>query len=82
MAWALLVSASDAVLKPLLLGRGVEVPMIVIPLGAIGGIIAYGIIGLFVGAVILALAYRLLTGWLSSGSVAPPVDSSAETAES
>ena len=64
LIWAILVSASDAVLKPMLLGRGVKVPMIVILLGAIGGMVAKGIIGLFLGAVVLALAYQLLTEWL------------------
>jgi predicted PurR-regulated permease PerM len=64
LVWAILVSFSDAVLKPMFLGRGVDVPMIVILLGAIGGVILGGLIGLFVGAVILALAYRLLVEWL------------------
>ncbi len=64
LVYSLVVSTSDAFLKPLLLGRGVDVPMLVILLGAIGGMILSGIIGLFVGAVILALAYKLFTTWL------------------
>ena len=64
LVWAILVSFSDAVLKPMFLGRGVDIPMIVILLGAIGGMILSGIMGLFVGAVVLALAYRLLVEWL------------------
>jgi predicted PurR-regulated permease PerM len=66
MVWSLLVSFSDIVLKPLLLGRGVEAPMLVILLGAIGGMLMFGIIGLFVGAVVLALGYSLLAAWLRS----------------
>ena len=58
------VSFVDNVLKPLLLGRGVKVPMLVIFVGAIGGFVAEGIIGLFVGAVILVLTYRLGAVWL------------------
>jgi len=58
------VSVSDTFLKPLLLGRGVDVPMLVILLGAIGGMIMSGIIGLFVGAVVLAVAYQLMMAWL------------------
>ncbi|MBW2208543.1 MAG: AI-2E family transporter, partial [Deltaproteobacteria bacterium] len=50
MIWSLLIGISDAFLKPLLMGRGVDVPMLVIFIGAIGGFIASGIIGLFVGA--------------------------------
>jgi len=62
--WSVAASMSDNVLKPILLGRGVEAPMIVIFLGAIGGFISAGIIGLFVGAVILVLAYELFKVWL------------------
>lgn len=65
--WSLLVSFSDTFLKPLLLGRGVEAPMLVILLGAIGGMLAAGIVGLFLGAVILALGYKLFRAWVQSG---------------
>ena len=65
MVWSVLVSMSDAFLKPLLLGRGVDIPMLVILLGAIGGMIMSGIIGLFVGAVVLALGYKLFTAWIN-----------------
>ena len=65
LVYCMIVSFSDGLLKPLLLGRGVDVPMLVILLGAIGGMLAAGIIGLFVGAVILALAYQLFQFWLS-----------------
>ncbi len=68
LVYGLLVSGSDAVLKPLLLGRGVNVPMLVILLGAIGGMIAYGIIGLFIGAVVLAVAYQLFVAWVIEGT--------------
>ncbi|MGB6019257.1 MAG: AI-2E family transporter [Sulfurimonadaceae bacterium] len=62
--YAILIGLSDNILKPLLLGRGVDIPMLVILLGAIGGMILSGIIGLFVGAVVLALAYKLFVTWL------------------
>ena len=62
--YAIIVSISDGFLKPLLLGRGVDIPMLVILLGAIGGMILSGILGLFVGAVGLAIAYKLFTAWL------------------
>lgn len=67
MIWSLIVSFADMVLKPLLLGRGVPVPMLVILLGAIGGMIMRGVMGLFVGAVILALGYKLFQWWLAEG---------------
>jgi predicted PurR-regulated permease PerM len=69
--WSLAVSFADMVLKPLMLGRGVEAPMLVILLGAIGGMIMSGIIGLFVGAVVLALGYKLLEAWVMEDVPAP-----------
>ncbi|SHH72127.1 AI-2E family transporter [Ferrimonas marina] len=63
--WSLIVSGSDGFLKPMFLGRGMEVPMLVILLGAIGGMMLSGIIGLFAGAVVLAVGYTLFMAWLS-----------------
>lgn len=57
---------ADNVLKPLLLGRGVDAPMLVILIGAIGGMVTGGILGLFVGAVLLAVAYKLFMEWVDS----------------
>lgn len=62
--YMLIVGASDGVLKPLLMGRGVDIPMLVILIGAIGGMMLMGMIGLFIGAVIFALAYKLFTTWI------------------
>ena len=56
---SIVISVADTFLKPLFLGRGVEVPMLVILLGAIGGMMVFGILGLFLGAVILALTYKV-----------------------
>jgi predicted PurR-regulated permease PerM len=63
--YMLIVGASDGVLKPMLMGRGVDIPMLVILIGAIGGMMLMGMIGLFLGAVILALAYKLFEVWIS-----------------
>jgi len=72
--YSLLAAASDNVLKPILLGRGVDLPALVVLIGAIGGMIAYGIIGLFLGAVILGLGYTIASTWLKgpSASVSEP----------
>jgi predicted PurR-regulated permease PerM len=70
MVYMLLVGLSDNILKPLLLGRGLEIPMPVILLGAIGGMIMSGLIGLFVGAVVLSVGYTLYNAWLDSGQEA------------
>ena len=69
LIYCLIVSSSDAFLKPLFLGRGMEIPMLVILLGAIGGMLMSGIIGLFVGAIILALGYQLFMAWLNKTEI-------------
>ena len=66
LIWSIFVGILDNILKPILLGRGVKVPMTVVFVGAIGGFISYGIIGLFVGAVVLVLGYTLILAWLDN----------------
>jgi predicted PurR-regulated permease PerM len=78
LIWAILVAPVDNILKPILLGRGVDVPMLVIFVGAIGGFLSAGIIGLFIGAVVLALGYKLFVAWLAQESM---VDSAVEPGE-
>ncbi|WP_018969724.1 AI-2E family transporter [Rubritalea marina] len=65
LIWSFLVSASDGVLKPVLMARGVDTPMLVILLGAIGGMMLSGIIGLFVGAVIVSISYAVFMAWVN-----------------
>ena len=65
--WVFLGGISDNILKPILMGRGVDVPMPVILIGAIGGMLFTGIIGLFLGAVVLAIWYELFIAWLNGG---------------
>jgi predicted PurR-regulated permease PerM len=62
----ILAGLSDVALKPMMIGRGLEVPMPVILLGVIGGVIAYGLVGLFIGAVVLAVGWVLLLEWLDA----------------
>jgi predicted PurR-regulated permease PerM len=69
----------DNVLKPILLGRGVAVPMLVIFMGAIGGFIAMGIIGLFVGSIVLVVGYTLWTAWLDAGQTSADDEAGQET---
>jgi predicted PurR-regulated permease PerM len=72
---------ADNVLKPLMLGRGVDAPMPVILLGAIGGMAAAGILGLFAGAVLLALGYQIFMSWVDASPAAKPsTDDSGPTA--
>jgi len=64
LVWSIPVGLIDNILKPILLARGVKTPMVIIFMGAIGGFLSSGIIGLFVGAVLLALSYELFMLWL------------------
>jgi predicted PurR-regulated permease PerM len=68
LIWSLFVLLLDNFLKPILLGRGAQVPMAVIFIGAIGGFLVHGIVGLFVGAVVLSLGYTLFRAWLAEGA--------------
>ena len=75
--WFIISGLSDAVLKPLMIGHGLEVPMPIILLGVIGGVIAYGLVGLFIGAVLLAVGYVLFREWLGS----PAAETTSETSK-
>ena len=70
LLWCVVVGLMDNVLKPILLGRGVAVPIAVVFLGAIGGFLAMGTIGLFVGAIILSVGYKLFLAWLEGSAEA------------
>ncbi len=70
--YAFIVSISDSFLKPLFLGRGMDIPMLVILLGAIGGMIMSGIVGLFLGAIVLALGYTILVAWMETDELNNP----------
>jgi len=72
--WSIMVSLSDSFLKPLLLGRGMATPTLVILLGAIGGMMWFGILGLFVGAITLALGYEVFIAWLDKDIQKQAVD--------
>jgi predicted PurR-regulated permease PerM len=67
LVWCIIVGLMDNVLKPILLGRGSKVPMIVIFLGVLGGFIAMNLLGLFVGAIVLSVGYKLFMVWLDEG---------------
>ncbi|MBP8927033.1 MAG: AI-2E family transporter [Pseudomonadales bacterium] len=72
LVWTVLLLSLDNVLKPLLMGRGLDIPIAVIFIGAIGGFISQGIIGLFVGAVVLVLGFELWRAWIVDGVIQEP----------
>ena len=59
-AWLVPAMFSDLLLKPMMVGRGLRVPMLVILAGVIGGTISFGLVGLFLGPIVLALCYELV----------------------
>lgn len=65
LAWALVVHISGPVVRPLLIRRGVDLPMVLIISGVIGGVVAFGAVGLFIGPVLLAVATTLLQSWMA-----------------
>ena len=67
LIWCVVVALMDNVLKPILLGRGSTVPMAVIFVGVLGGFVTMHLIGLFVGAIVLSVGYKLLIAWLDAG---------------
>jgi len=67
LLWTLVVGAMDNVLRPFLIKKGADLPLLLIFIGVVGGLIAFGIIGLFVGPVVLAVAHKLLTAWVEEG---------------
>jgi len=80
--WSLFVGMIDNVLKPILLGRGAGVPTLVIVIGAIGGMLSSGIIGLFVGSVVLAVGFELFAAWVKgSEGEAEPLEAVASRLE-
>jgi predicted PurR-regulated permease PerM len=65
LVWSVFVVMMDNVLRPVLIKRGADLPLLLIFAGVIGGLIGFGIIGLFVGPVVLAVTYRLLESWVA-----------------
>jgi predicted PurR-regulated permease PerM len=69
--WALLVTSMDNVLRPILIRRGADLPLTLIIAGVIGGLIGFGVVGIFVGPVVLAVTYTLLVDWVHGGEPPP-----------
>ena len=70
-AYMIPVNLLDNVLKPIVMGRGLQTPMLVILIGVIGGTLAYGITGLFLGPIVLAVIWELLATWTNERQPGP-----------
>jgi len=67
LIWTAIVGTLDNFLRPILIKRGADLPLLLIFAGVIGGLLAFGLIGIFVGPVVLAVAYTLVSSWIDDG---------------
>jgi predicted PurR-regulated permease PerM len=72
VVWGVVTVGLDNILRPVLIRRGADLPLLLIIMGVIGGLLAFGVIGLFVGPVVLAVTYTLLVAWVATGGSPPP----------
>jgi predicted PurR-regulated permease PerM len=72
LVWTLFVGTLDNFLRPFLIKQGADLPLLLIFAGVIGGLLSLGLLGIFVGPVVLAVAYTLLEAWMDDGDSAPP----------
>jgi predicted PurR-regulated permease PerM len=79
MLWTLVVVALDNVLRPILMTRGADLPMLLMFSGVIGGLLAFGLIGIFVGPVVLAISYTLLGAWIAAAPAPSHADIDRES---
>lgn len=70
LVWTLIVGSLDNVIRPILIKRGADLPLLLIFAGVLGGLVAFGIVGLFVGPVVLAVSYTLVNAWIDEGLAA------------
>ncbi|MBL8860978.1 MAG: AI-2E family transporter YdiK [Planctomycetes bacterium] len=68
LVWTVIVAALDNFLRPVLIRRGADLPLLLIFAGVIGGLVTFGLIGLFLGPVVLAVTYTLISAWIASGT--------------
>ena len=81
LVWTVIAGSFDNVLRPILIRRGADVPLLLIFSGVIGGLLAFGLIGLFVGPVVLSVTFTLLENWVVHGPPGPETPSTAKTAQ-
>ena len=77
LVWTIIIGSLDSFLRPLLIKKGADLPILLIFVGVVGGLIAFGVIGIFVGPVVLAVSYTLLAAWVADQDpeAAPPTPS-------
>jgi predicted PurR-regulated permease PerM len=68
--WTVLVTGMDNFLRPYLIKKGADLPMLLILVGVIGGLLAFGVVGIFIGPIVLAVSYTLVSAWMEQGASA------------
>jgi predicted PurR-regulated permease PerM len=74
LVWSIIVLSLDNIVRPILIRKGAHLPIIVLLVGVIGGLISFGLVGIFLGPVVLAVAYTLLQAWMAEDPMAHPAD--------
>jgi len=69
LVWSVLLSTLDSVIRPLLIRKGAHLPLVLLLAGVIGGLIAFGLVGIFLGPVVLAVGYTLLQSWMAEATI-------------
>jgi predicted PurR-regulated permease PerM len=77
LIWSVVVAPLDNIVRPILMTKGADLPMLLMFTGVVGGLLAFGLIGIFVGPVVLAIAYTLLGAWIAAAPAAVNPDGSA-----
>jgi predicted PurR-regulated permease PerM len=72
LAFTIVAATMDQFIRPVLIRRGADLPMLLILAGVIGGLVAFGILGIFIGPTVLAVAYTLLNAWIGDGDDEEP----------
>jgi predicted PurR-regulated permease PerM len=71
VVWCVVVGALDNILRPVLIRRGADLPLLLVMVGVIGGLLGFGVVGLFVGPVVLAVTFTLVKAWIEEGEPMP-----------
>jgi predicted PurR-regulated permease PerM len=71
LVWALVTGSLDNILRPILIRKGADLPLVLVIAGVLGGLLSFGLVGLFVGPVVLAVTYTLLVAWIQAGEGTP-----------
>jgi len=81
VVWAVVVGTMDNVIRPILIRKGVDLPLLLIFAGVVGGLLAFGIVGLFIGPVVLAVTWTLMKSWVAEAPAEQPVPAAADDAD-